>query len=1047
MLIGHFADVHFRGLSRHEEYRRAFSKTFEQLKNELRPDHIVVCGDIVHNKTQGISPELIDQLTWWFRGLADVCPLHVTLGNHDGSCNNLHRQDAISPIINAISHPNIHLYKASGVYQFSPGFNWCVFSVFDEQGWENVRPVKGDVNIALFHGSVAGSVTDAGWALEADMSVGFFEPYDCVMLGDIHKHQVLGRRDGKPWIAYPGSSLQQSYGEEPGKGFLLWDIKGRDDIGMAFHHIEHDRQFWTVDWQGSVTNTLEKARAVLPTGARVRVRSNSLISQPELKQLTNELTTTGASEVVFKDEYVVDASKISAQDMSFERDDIRDVDVLMRLFHGFFSRIELTESEWDQMRCLAQTYVKRVSSDDITARNVRWSLRELSFDNTFGYGENNKIDFRNMVGITGIFGPNRVGKSSIIGTLLYTMFNGTDRGSIKNLHIINSRKDHCRSKLVLNVNDVDYCIERQSVRYETIRGLQHAVTSLNLQTLDDKGAVVRDLNGEQRVDTEKVIRALVGSVEDCLLTGIAVQGDMNRFIDSGSSYRDQVISRFLDLVVFEKMHGYAKEDAAVIKAEMRRVPEREWESMISSKETELQRAAAEMKRSEATLRSKRAQLDELRLELRMTDDSDVITPSDVVRQRKRVDEQRERLQELQCRLKAESLSYDAESSRLLQLSVEKEAIPIDKLEDQLVSLNGLRNNLVDMKHQHEREMIVLQQQESSTLKLLDVPCGDSFPSCKYIKDAHQDRLRIDDQRQAVFGLVKSLDEAQASFDVLLSEGIEEKIRRHTEITRQEHVIQMRVNSTDHTIIVLGREIDEGEDGLTEAEMVLADYMARVVEDEQDAANDMKELICALEQQVDELDKRRVLQATRVGSLTTEVATLRVEQEQHKEVASRWRVLELFLSAVSKKGIPAQVIEAQLPVINSEIARILHGVVDYTLMIEKDPESNVTDVYIDYGDSKRLIELGSGMEKMISSLAIRVALQNASSLPRPEFIMIDEGFGALDETNIDACNRLLVSLKRWFKSIFVVSHVDAVKDIADNFIEITHEGKDSRVVYA
>ena len=42
--------------------------------------------------------------------------------------------------------------------------------------------------------------------------------------------------------------------------------------------------------------------------------------------------------------------------------------------------------------------------------------------------------------VTGIFGKNRSGKSSIVGALMYGLFNTTDRGSIKNLHIINTRK-------------------------------------------------------------------------------------------------------------------------------------------------------------------------------------------------------------------------------------------------------------------------------------------------------------------------------------------------------------------------------------------------------------------------------------------------------------------------------------------------------------------------------------------------------------------------------------------------------------------------------
>ena len=53
--IIHLADIHYRGLSRHSEYRRAFTGMFDELR-ELKPDMIVVCGDIVHSKTQGITP-------------------------------------------------------------------------------------------------------------------------------------------------------------------------------------------------------------------------------------------------------------------------------------------------------------------------------------------------------------------------------------------------------------------------------------------------------------------------------------------------------------------------------------------------------------------------------------------------------------------------------------------------------------------------------------------------------------------------------------------------------------------------------------------------------------------------------------------------------------------------------------------------------------------------------------------------------------------------------------------------------------------------------
>ena len=81
---------------------------------------------------------------------------------------------------------------------------------------------------------------------------------------------------------------------------------------------------------------------------------------------------------------------------------------------------------------------------------------------------------------------------------------------------------------------------------------------------------------------------------------------------------------------------------------------------------------------------------------------------------------------------------------------------------------------------------------------------------------------------------------------------------------------------------------------------------------------------------------------------------------------------------------------------------------------------------------------------MASLAIRVALINVSTLPKTNMLIIDEGFGALDETNLESCSKLLASFKKWFKNIIIISHIDAIKDIVDNTIEITKKGVDSHV---
>jgi DNA repair exonuclease SbcCD nuclease subunit len=210
--IAHIADVHIRGLSRHNEYVEVFTAFVKRCKEES-VTHVFVGGDIFHTKTSGISPEYIDFMTWWLSEMASVAEVHLTLGNHDGNLVNLSRQDAVSPIVQALNNPRVHLYKKSGVYEFAPGYNWCIFSLFDEEGWENVKPVEGKVNIACYHGPVWGAVTETDWMIEEGLTVDSFKAFDFCLLGDIHKQQYLGARqvefviDEADLGKYPGAEV------------------------------------------------------------------------------------------------------------------------------------------------------------------------------------------------------------------------------------------------------------------------------------------------------------------------------------------------------------------------------------------------------------------------------------------------------------------------------------------------------------------------------------------------------------------------------------------------------------------------------------------------------------------------------------------------------------------------------------------------------------------------------------------------------------------------------------------------------------------------
>ena len=91
-------------------------------------------------------------------------------------------------------------------------------------------------------------------------------------------------------------------------------------------------------------------------------------------------------------------------------------------------------------------------------------------------------------------------------------------------------------------------------------------------------------------------------------------------------------------------------------------------------------------------------------------------------------------------------------------------------------------------------------------------------------------------------------------------------------------------------------------------------------------------------------------------------------------------------------------------------------------------------------------MSSGMERFLSSIAIRIALVNFSNLPRPNFMAIDEGFGVLDSENLTSLYNLFQYMKSNFEFIVVISHIESMRDMVDTQLNISKINDFSNVVF-
>ena len=700
-------------------------------------------------------------------------------------------------------------------------------------------------------------------------------------------------------------------------------------------------------------------------------------------------------------------------------------------------------------RDLLEELTRRISSEALkneSRKNSKWSIKKLRFDNTFGYGSKNVIDFDKLIGITGVFGKNRSGKSSIPGSLMYGLFNTTDRGSIKNLHIINSRKGFCQVEVDFNVNGKAYRSERQSVKHTTKAGKTNASTSLNLWKTAG-GEKIEDLSGEQRRETEKDLKKLVGTADDFLLTSLASQGGMNTFIRNGATVRKSILTKFLDLIVFENMLNIAKSEFSELRGSMKSAPDRDWATIIRSKRIELENLTTERKEVEEQSKRIREEHDSIKLLLATHENSEDFTEDEIVAQNTLIEKLVKRSNLMQQSILKASDSIMTLDNKIDKIKKIKEQFPIEELKEKFQEQRDIESNLKAIEHSLEKERTLLKQQKKLASTLEVVPCGDSYPKCKFIKDSHIAKQKIPEQSEKVSEISSNCSAIKRSLKKILGQTLEEKIEKYEEILKNESVFKLERSS----IVVSLREY-EVEDTNINQEIKEAKELLSKMKLNASASSENKEVarlkgkLKNLLQRTNFLESEKLSLSEKIGLNQQQLTDLETEREKYSELKKKWNAYNAFMQSVDKKGIPLKIMSSQLPVINSEIEKILHGVVDFTVNIEADDDTNALDVFINYGDSKRIIECASGMEKMLSSLAIRVALINVSNLPKSDLLIIDEGFGALDDGNIEACSRLLVSLKKFFKNILIISHIDAIKDVVDNVLDIQSKGKNSLVVY-
>jgi DNA repair exonuclease SbcCD ATPase subunit len=169
--------------------------------------------------------------------------------------------------------------------------------------------------------------------------------------------------------------------------------------------------------------------------------------------------------------------------------------------------------------------------------------------------------------------------------------------------------------------------------------------------------------------------------------------------------------------------------------------------------------------------------------------------------------------------------------------------------------------------------------------------------------------------------------------------------------------------------------------------------------------------------------------------------VKIKEEEAKE-----KIYKIYLDAYGKNGVTKIIMKTMMPIINSELQRLMEDSCYFKLEIRINDKNEVEFMMIDNGTGiDKLMTSGSGYEKTIASLALRSVLTKICTLPKPNLVVMDEVFGKISNENLEMVSEFFIKIKEYFEKVFVITHNPMVSQWADNTVKITKENNISKLL--
>jgi len=671
---------------------------------------------------------------------------------------------------------------------------------------------------------------------------------------------------------------------------------------------------------------------------------------------------------------------------------------------------------------------KMKEGDSDTSQFNKWYIRNIEFSNFLSYGQNQRLDFDKCNGLVVVESnpPNFGGKTVLtVDLLMFLFFNETTKTS-KAEEIFNrfTEKDSVVVKGEITIDGEDYIIIRKIERKKSKKGEWNVKTELDFFKKLHDGSLL-NFTGEQRRETETFIKNSIGTKEDFLMTILTTATNLEELLESKPTARGQVLSRFMGLEFLKKKEEVAKEIYSTFSkskisnlynSEQLKTDIETYQNTITELKDEIKTLEDEVKEIEDNITKGKNYRDDMLKKKHSDIDKDIalLNPEKTQQEIDTIEFDKKsyikKLSELQVVEPSEFYHEDKHDEVKEQYnSLNKEMIQIEtKIED----IEKLKSS-VEGGIKCEHCGIELMNAAITNAKIAEL---DGYISQK-------DNIYVSTQvltgiEQTFVRLKKEFDEYEKNklikekYDLSIEscdlkiEGLKNKIKRWEEV-------QDKIQTND--------KIDSL---LIKADLKLESY-GQMLKEKQNKISTNNFNIKTNEDKIE--NNRSLIE--------------KISEEEDKD-----KIYKMYLESYGKNGVGKMIMKSMMPLINSELQRLMEDSCYFKLEIRINDKSEVEFVMVDNGTGvEKLMVSGSGYEKTIASLALRSVLSKVCSLPKPNVVVFDEVFGKISNDNLELVSEFFIKIKEYFEKIFVITHNPMVSQWADTIIKIKKENNVSKVL--